>query len=306
MRGAIFRTVLVLASAALARGAAEEPAASPPAERPADLPAPKAAGRMPKAELPESSGIVKSPKHPGVFWTMNDSGNAPQVIAIDGKGQVLRVAAVPGAKNLDWEEISADEQGRLVVADFGDNARGRKQCTLYRLPEPDPAKPGETLAAELVQAFAFTYPKEIGPQDAEAMIVRAGFAYVFTKEPDRTRCLRIPLPDAPPKEPVVAEYVGETDRIGVVTGAGLSADGKHLALLTYGRILTIALPAPFEQTQAEGKTLPRPFEGKLRARAAFLGQCEGICWDGDDLLITSEAAKVLVEGRDVWRIEKAK
>lgn len=307
MCGAILRGILLLVCAALGPLAAEEPAAgTAPAEAPTELPPPKAVGRMPKAELPESSAIVKSPKHAGVFWTLNDSGNAPQVIAIDAKGKVLRVVDVPGAKNIDWEDMAVDEQGRLVAADFGDNARGRRTCTLYRMPEPDPSKADEKLLAEQVQAFSFTYPKDMGPQDAEALIVRAGYAYIFTKQAECTRCLRIALQDTPPKAPVVAEYVGETARIGIVTGADLSSDGKLLALLTYGRIVTIELPAPLEKSAAEGQTLPRPFEGKIRARAAFLGQCEGICWDGDDLLITSESAKVLIEGRDVWRIEKAK
>lgn len=301
LRPALF--VALLAPAFFAR-AAETPPAAPP-----ELPAPKLAGYLPEDPIPESSGLVKSPKHAGVFWTHNDSGDTARVFAVDAKAKLLRTVDIPGAKNVDWEDLAFDEQGRLVAADIGDNARKHAACTLFRFPEPDPAQPDEKVAPAKVQTYRFTYPKEVGQQDAEGLIVRAGYAYVFTKEAETTRCLRVPLPEDPPKDAVVAEFVAQTQAITIVTAADLSPDGKHLALLTYMMILTIELPEPLEKTVKVGdaKALPQPFAGKIRKRPIFLGQAEGLAWNGDDLLISCEQGpKSLIKGGGLWRIEKAK
>ena len=268
-----------------------------------ELPAATLMGRLPKGSLDESSGLIKSPKHAQVFWTLNDSGNPARLYAITASGKLVRAVDIPGVTNVDWEDLAADERGRLIVADFGDNQKERKEICLYRLAEPDPHNP--RAGVEAVQTFRFTYPKEVGAQDAEALIVRCGYAYIFTKESHRTRAFRLPLPEVPPKEAAVAEFVAESGAITLVTGACLSPAGKHLALLTYSRVLVIELPAPLEETKAD-RGLPAPCVGKARTRAAFLGQAEGIAWDGDDLLISCEKAPVLFKGRELWRIEKAK
>lgn len=298
------RLCLILSVLAACAARAEEKPAAPP-----ELPAPQIAGYLPEDPIPESSGLVKSPKHEGVFWTHNDSGDTARVFAVDAKAKLLRAVDIPGAKNVDWEDLALDEQGRLIAADIGDNARKHAACTLYRFPEPDPAKPDEKVDPAKVQTYRFAYPKDVGPQDAEALIVRAGYAYVFTKEPETTRCFRVPLPEDPPKDAVTAEFVAQTPAITTVTAADLSPDGKHLALLTYMMVLTIELPEPLEKTAQEGgaKSLPQPFAGKARKRPIFLGQDEGLAWDGDDLLISCEQGpKSLIKGGGLWRIEKAK
>jgi len=265
----------------------------------ADLPAPERVGTLDES-IAESSGLVPSPKHAGLFWTFGDSGNPPTLYAVDNKGALKAKLEIPGAKNEDWESMAVDEQGRLIIGDTGDNNRQRAELRLMRLQEPDDlAKPG--LKKEDVQTFQLHYPKDVGPQDTEALLVRAGFAYVFTKERKRVRCFRAPLGEAPPEAPLELEFVAETDQITLVTDASLTPDGKHLALLTYTKILVLDLPAAFEATAAEKDGKPKPFEGTARARSILLGfgdqgQCEGLCWDGADLLISNE-------GRPLWRMK---
>lgn len=278
-------------------GAAETPI-------PAELPLPQLAGKLPKDVLPESSALVKSAAHENTFWSLNDSGNPAEIVAVDATGKLRARFAVPGAKNVDWEDAALDEQNRLIAADIGDNARGRRECVLYRFPEPDPAKPEVPIAAEKVQAFRFVYPKDVGPQDAEALIVRAGYAYVFTKEPERTRCFRIALGDQPPAQSAEAEFVAASQAIATVTGASLSPDGKRLALLTYTLLLTFEWPQPLEKNAGDARKLPLPFDGVQRRRAVVLGQAEGLAWDGADLLISTEQMKLL-GGCNLWRVAGA-
>src|SRR5205085_1640483 len=67
--------------------------------------------------LTESSGIVASRIHPGVYWTHNDSGNPPELFAVDERGRNLGVWRVSGASNVDWEDISSDAAGHLIIGD---------------------------------------------------------------------------------------------------------------------------------------------------------------------------------------------
>lgn len=265
-------------------------------EAPATLPAPVVQASLPESVL-ESSGLAPSAKQTGVFWTHGDSGTPAKLWAVDGTGRLLRTVELHGIKNRDWEDLARDEQGRLIVADIGDNARKRKDAVLYRLAEPDPGNPDEKLGA--VQAFPFTYPAETGAQDAEALVVRAGFAYVFTKEPDRVRAFRVPLPETPPEAPAVAEYLGESKLLALATGASLSADGKCLALLTYIKVVTVEFPAALEATGAGAPKRPEPFAGRVAFRLLAPKQYEAVCWDGVDLLVGSEA-------RDVLRLPEAR
>ena len=259
-----------------------------------DLPEPVLLGRLPR-EIPESSGLALSTRRAHVYWTLNDENNAAELFAVDAQGQLLRRVEVPGARNVDWEDLAADGKGNLVIGDFGDNGCSRAECVLYVLPEPDPDKPGEKIAPDSVRTHRFRYPKEAGAQDAEALVVRDGAAFIFTKEKERARMFRLDLPEKPPAEPAVLEFVAEVPDVAFLTSASLSADGARLALLSYGVVWSF-------ECRKEPKFC---IVFKPRKRTALLGQSEGICWDGDDLLISCEDNKA-GERREFWRMPKAK
>lgn len=260
-----------------------------------ELPEPRRVGTLPGPQITESSGLAKSPARAGVFWTLNDSGNPAQIYAVSATGELLHTYALR-AENYDWEDMAADEKGRLCVADVGDNFRRRPEVQIYRCAEPDPGK--AAVAPLAVDLFRASYPKDVGAQDCEAVIVRAGWAYLFTKEKGRTRALRLRLPEKPPEESVALELVAETNMIGTVTAADLSVDGRCLALLSLDKVVTVEFPDAWEKAAgADGK--PAIFTGKTRQRAIRLGQSEALTWDGNDLVITTEQ-------RGVFRIEKAR
>src|SRR6516162_10474875 len=104
------------------------------------LAVPEPMGRFDPRALPEASGIVKSRRHPGIFWVHNDSGNAPLLFAVRADGRIVRRFRL-AFPNLDWEDIAIDDQGHLYLGDIGNNSGLLRVRTIYQLDEPDPSLP---------------------------------------------------------------------------------------------------------------------------------------------------------------------
>lgn len=124
-----------------------------------------AGGSQPLRELPEASGLTLSHRTPGLLWSHNDSG-PPAILAINASGAVQGRVQVSNATVDDWEDITAGPcpgGSCLYIADIGDNGKGRRNITIYRVPEPQPGD-GKTAPAG---AFTARYPD--GAHDAEAL-----------------------------------------------------------------------------------------------------------------------------------------
>jgi hypothetical protein len=113
--------------------------------------------------LTEASGLVLAR---GMLWTHDDSGGPASLFALSTRGRLVRELPLPGATNVDWEDIAA--RGRtLYVGDIGDNAETRPYVVVYRV-------------AARVERIALRYPD--GPHDAEALLVdRSGALVIVTK-----------------------------------------------------------------------------------------------------------------------------
>jgi hypothetical protein len=72
-------------------------------------------GRVTDPRLAEASGLAASAAHPGLWWTVNDSGGEPVVFGLRAGGEVVATLAlevggvrggqVQGAVNTDWEAV---------------------------------------------------------------------------------------------------------------------------------------------------------------------------------------------------------
>lgn len=251
-------------------------------------------GNLDGKVIRESSGLIKSPRHEGVFWTHSDSGDKARIFAIDRNGKLLREVTVDGAVNYDWEEICADEQGRLLIADIGDNKRDRKHLTLYRVAEPNLDKAGANKVR--AEEFEFQYPQNEKPHDAEAMVWRSGHAYLFSKETEGTRLYKIALPEKGQGKHCVCNLVASTGKVNLLTGAALNEDGTRLAVVNYLSVSVYDLAQPLEKLSAD--ELAKIFDAPRRVRVGWLGQVEAVAWDGADLMLTNESGQV-------YRIDKA-
>lgn len=245
-------------------------------------------GTLEHPAIREASGIVRSRKHPGIFWVHNDSGNAPALFAVRRDGTLVREYAV-AAGNIDWEEIAIDDEGHLYLGEIGNNNGRLPLRAVLRLDEPDPARPADG-PLKVTLASHYRFPPG-GRFDAEALVIDRGRAVIVAKTFDKrpAEIHAIPLdPPAPLLRPALPERIGTLDDFPEpVTGASLSADGHRLAVCSY------AVARVYTRDTVDG---PWKRIGSARYEAEGI---EAICWDRDDLILAGE-------GRGIYRIrEKA-
>src|SRR5262249_9516385 len=92
---------------------------------------PTAVCELEDPRIVEASGLTASRRHPGLYYTHNDSDNPPEVFLIDRQGRTRLTITLIGAKNIDWEDISM-APGKVggwdvCVADIGDNSEKRHE-----------------------------------------------------------------------------------------------------------------------------------------------------------------------------------
>jgi hypothetical protein len=139
-------------------------------------------GRAP-ADVREMSGLAASRRHPGVYWSHNDSDNPFEVVALREDGTVVARFPLTGGSNVDCEDLALGPCRRAVardclyLADIGDNLERRGRLVVYEIPEPA-VLDGAPLAA---RNLAFQYPD--GAHNAETLLVDPHDArlYVVTK-----------------------------------------------------------------------------------------------------------------------------
>lgn len=218
--------------------------------------------------LTEASGVAASRAHPGVFWMHNDSGDKPNLYAVDVRGRLLGTVRVAGADNRDWEDLAfgpCPSGTCLYIADIGDNHIVRKDVAIWRVPEPTPDD-GETAPAE---KFELRYPG--GPRDAEALFVLPdGGLFVASKgERQAVELFRSPTPfqagGAVTLQPVRALSTGPVQHGDRVTGASATPDGKWVAVRSYGTLML------YRTEQLLGAGDP----GALRVDLAPVGEMQG-------------------------------
>lgn len=177
----------------------------------------------------ESSGLQASHRHPGVYWTHNDSDYAPEIYAVDSAtGETVATVTLQGVDFRDVEAIHLGPDGSLYVGDIGDNFDGGwPHVWIYRFEEP------AELADVTLTPTVYTVQYEDGPRDAEALMVHpeTGRVYVVSKKDDGTGALyRAP-------EQLSAEGVTTLERVHDVdlwvTDGAFSPDGTRLLLRGY-------------------------------------------------------------------------
>jgi hypothetical protein len=199
-------------------------------------------GAFQDRRLRESSGVIASRRHPGLLWTLNDSGGDPVLFLTDTTGAALGIYPVRGASNVDWEALGRGSCGAaecLFIGDTGDNSERRPMVRLYRIVEPDTSASARSGTGPQAESLGVQYPD--GAHDVEGLYVepdgavilvtkgRSGGILTFRVPPSAWGAGRTALATRVDSLPIAPSLM--TGR--VVTDAAMSPDGQRVAVRTY-------------------------------------------------------------------------
>jgi hypothetical protein len=254
----------------------------------------------------EPSGVTTSPTYPGVLWTHGDSGAGNWLFAIDPQGRVLARLRVKGTINVDWEDITHDDQGNLWLGDTGNGDSGRRDLAVHRIPEPDPGGGLHEVQVDRSVGYYFPEQTQFGNKrlnyDSEALFWWRGQLWLLTKHrsDDLTRLYRFPALE-PGK--VALDQVASFDLgahlpaaerqawSGQVTAAELASEGvyadRYWAMLSYDGVFVFEVPS-----SGDGAALFDVLVTRIRFDPRYTGQVEALTWDGETLVVINEARAV--------------
>lgn len=245
-------------------------------------------------ELRENSGMANYGD--SIFYFHNDSGHPNDIYRYHKKSKTLEKFTVPEAINVDWEEMAQDSDGNLYIGDFGNNANSRKDLKIYKINNPEK----HSLNNYNVEVIRFSYARqrEFAPSknerhyDMEAMFWFKDSLYLFSKnrtEPYDGKCYMYVLPakvGTYTLSPVDSFLFPAQDyRLGWITAADISPDGKMIALLSSHKMHIFI--GDFDQLSF--------FQGEyLEVDFNHLSQKEAIVFkkDGSGVFITDEENQI--------------
>lgn len=193
----------------------------------------------------EVSGI-KTIINSNLIWTIQDSGNPDEIYGIDQKGAISQTISVSNAENIDWEDITSDNEGNLYIGDFGNNDNDRKDLAIYKIDNKNIDKS----EVEAAYKISFSYPEQTDfpPKKKELFYDCEGFFemnnhfYLFTKNRskgfDGTTFL-YKIPNTPGNHQAV--LLGKFKTCNeyntcVITSAAISQDQKKVVILSHDSV----------------------------------------------------------------------
>ncbi|HNP32289.1 MAG TPA: hypothetical protein PKN96_03255 [Flavobacterium sp.] len=228
--------------------------------------------RVLDSRIPEGSGLVA---WNGKLWTHNDSGR-PALFCLDTIDYKIIKEYNLGVPNIDWEEISQDDN-YLYMGNFGNNLGKRNKLPIYRI-----SKEALLQNKIVLDSITFEWPEKIN-YDCEAMVPTHDSIFLFTKEWKGHRCQIFKIPAQPSHH--IAEYVATLKNRTLITGASYRAEDNRILLIGYSRFLS---PRILMLSLSENKNMDIRKVKLIRINQNFR-QTEGIAsFNGTDYFIISE------------------
>jgi len=255
----------------------------------------RALWKLADPRLDEASGIGVGLRNPKVVYAQNDSGDSARLFALDAStGRTRAVITVPGATNIDWEDLAVAPDARNVdsvwLADIGDNNEQRRTIQIYRVDEPSLA--GADVITNPPEVWNLRYPDRAHNAEAIAIDHRRNAAYLVTKSLSGTAQVFTTALSSQGGRPQTLVQLGQiqlalTGTPGgpnlfgqlTITGAAMSPDGAMFVVRTYTDAYLWRVTSTLKAALAT-----QPVRIALPAQP--LG--EGITFDGPNLLTDSE------------------
>ncbi|MEP6929571.1 MAG: hypothetical protein ABI850_06150 [Flavobacterium sp.] len=200
---------------------------------------------LPK-KLKEVSGITYFPET-NLIYTLEDSGNANKIYALNADGKLNKAITISNAVNVDWEDITKDQEGNIYIGDFGNNDNERKDLCIYKVSKNEMDK--ENAVSEYKVSFSYPEQTEFPPKkkelffDVEGFFEHGNYFYLFTKNRSKGfdgTAFIYKILNAPGIQK--ATKIGEFKTCDnynhcVLTSATISPDGKKVVLLSHDKIV---------------------------------------------------------------------
>jgi hypothetical protein len=233
-------------------------------------------GKIKSKKLNELSGIAPA-RREKEYWGHNDKGNDPKLFRFNDQGQILQTVVLKGIKNDDWEGMAKDREGNLYIAGTGDNEYKKKAYHIYKLPEPEK----DVNKVDDVTIYSFKYPGK-RQHDCEAIFILKEKIYLIPKEKnDAIKPKIYCLDKLEKKKKITVREIGTLEIQGLVTDAAYSSRHQQLAVLTYSGIA-------FYRVKEESDLFNPP----IHYIFSEFGQCEALCYDGNNLVVTNESGAI--------------
>jgi hypothetical protein len=249
-------------------------------------------------KLNENSGLAVLDS--ASVWIIEDGGNEDKIYEVDFSGKILKDFEVKNAKNNDWEDLAADSEGNLYIADTGNNSLKREELVIYKVRNPT-VEHGDKIPAEEIRfhyapSQKHSHKKKFQGHDAEALFFKEDFLYIITKDrgtPFTGEACIFKVPAV--KGSYEARLVGRFTPCGErgsceITAADISPEGKKIALLGYGRLWIFSDFTGDDFTKGSLKSISLGFKTQLES-VAFL--------DENTLLLSDEEQGS--KGRTLYR-----
>lgn len=211
--------------------------------------------------------------NPNIVWTIEDAGNKNNVYGMDFKGNIVRDIDIKNIKNVDWEDLTSDNEGNLYIGDFGNNSRKRRNFFIYKIENINNVE-DETIA----KTIQFTLPDNVKSEDFESFFLLNNQFYIFTKETKNFKVIKVPNNIGTHVATLVTEYnlKGKNNKI---TSAAISEDNATVVLLNHDKLWKLT---NFKDDHF--------FEGDIeKIEFNHNSQKEGICFkDNNTVVITDE------------------
>jgi hypothetical protein len=241
--------------------------------------------------LKEVSGISYSSKT-NLVWTLEDSGNQNKIYGLNTIGVIGRAITIENTINVDWEDITQDNDGNLYIGDFGNNDNVRKDLCVYKIAKASLVNnkllPAYKISFEYPEQVEFPPKKKTLFYDVEGFFEFKNNFYLFTKNRsskfDGTVFVyKVPNASGFHKAKLIGQFKTCEDFDNcAITSAAISPEGTKVVLLSHSKIWL------FENFSSDDFLSGTKTEIDLQ----HYSQKEAICFkDNTTLLIADERVK---------------
>lgn len=232
--------------------------------------------------ISETSGLIDWNNE---LYTHNDNSDTNLYKISKTDGSILQNISLSSLTNIDWEEISQDED-YVYIGDFGNNVNGnRTNLKIYKIQK-------STTATPIIEIINFSYSNQTDftaqganatDFDCEAFVVTNSEILLFTKQWVSNQTTIYTLPKTAGTH--LASPIATLNVSGLITGATLKENYNLIALTGYSTTLSPFIYLIYDYI---GTNFQQANKRKINLNLGF-HQVEGISTtNGLDYYITNE------------------